>query len=691
MQNDVLPKKTFAFGTQYYRMVPFPADWERDIANIKAMGMDTIRFWALWRWVESNPGEYYLEDLHELMKIAEKNELDVILVIVMDAPPDWLYLAVPESSLLPLSKSGKGEGIDEAYSYVCWDNPAIRELGELFITKIVQQFKGYNNLLTIDVWNEPDKPECACQWCRKKFVKWLKGKFSSVDELNKAIHHPVFKTWADIRMPRSAWETPLYLLYEEFRTWSIAEQVGWAAKASKTEAPEVPVTVHCHSDEHPFTFRWSGDQSEVGWDDWEMKKQVDFYITAVHDFYQGVGAYTELQNIGCVIGNLETKRSLTGGQYWTTGLAGGASKLGIYGGMLTGIYPKENMFSLWLCVAHEARGVVYWQYRVERLLGPEIPGWGLAAFDGGDTFRTIECKEFIKALRPHEEGIMAAKIKKPRCAVLYSLKSHILNETQPHLDYISAFEGICFALWMNNVTFDVVNEKDKFSSYRIVYVPMAYCLENQTGSKLIDFVLKGGTLVLEPATASFSENGILNTVIPGVGLSIAAGVREKDVLFGEVFEFDSGMGKLRGVKECRIIEIDNAEIIGRYLNGIPAATKSSYGKGSVIYFTTNVSSALRKLGGEEYTTVLINLSGIKPEITVKPLQTVTTRVLENGNAKFIFIFNNAREGRAKADVMLPFSCDLALQVYSGDSDWSVTGNTISVNMAYREVIVLKVQ
>jgi beta-galactosidase len=691
MQNNILPKKTFAFGTQYYRMVPPEQDWEKDIANIKSMGMDTIRYWALWKWIEQKPEEYYFDDLHKLMKIAKVNGLDVIIVVLMDAPPLWVYETLPDAGLVPLSNSGI-EGVTEADDYLCWDNPAVRKFGERFLSEVAHQLKQYDNLMVMDVWNEPDKPECRCRYCMDKFINWLKDKFATIEELNKAVYHPRFESWRDVKMPRTPWDTTLYILYEEFRTWSLAEQMSWAVQISKREAPDIPATVHCHCDEHPFTFRWAGNHSEVGWDDWEMNKQLDFYITAVHDFYQGVGAYTELQNIGCVIGNLEAKRTITGGQYWTTGLAGGTTKQFIYGGQLTGCFPKDNIFSLWMCVAHEAKGVVYWQYRVETLYGPEAPAWGLTSFNGGETFRTKECKQFIDALRPHEDSMMKSKIKKPDCAILYSLKSHIINETQPQLDYISSYEGICFTLWINNINFDVLNEEQDFSNYKTIYIPMGQCLEHQTGKRLIEFVKNGGKLVMEAATAAFAENGMVNTVIPGAGLAEIAGVQEEDVLFYNINTIETEHGRLQGVTERRIISVNKAEVIGTYDDGMPAITKSKFGNGEVIYITTNVSSAIRKHGGVEYTKVLVDLMDIQPEIAVSPLNTINVRILENEQDKFIFIFNNMnkQEDREVAEITLPFSCTNAELVYKNDSEWSVAEMKIKVTMGYREVLVLKV-
>ena len=48
----------FVFGTQYLRGAsPERDQWERDLANIKAYGFNTIRAWLVWNAIEKSEGE----------------------------------------------------------------------------------------------------------------------------------------------------------------------------------------------------------------------------------------------------------------------------------------------------------------------------------------------------------------------------------------------------------------------------------------------------------------------------------------------------------------------------------------------------------------------------------------------------------------------------------------------------------
>ena len=684
-----------------------PADWKRDIEHIRRLGMDTVRFWLLWPWVERSKGSFHLSDVDRLFDLAAEGDLSVVLITVMDALPSWTQRSY-RAGLVSLDRQRTTTSFEIGYCG-CWDHPQLRSDGESFLRTVVAHFKDRPNLLFWDVWNEPDKPECCCDHSRAKFVGWLQDRFPSIGNLNDFVRG-VYRSWGDVDIPFSAWSTPQYLLYNEFRTWSLAEQVGWAYEIVKDADPGHLVTTHCHCDEHPFVYRSPGDVSDVGWDDWLLRDAVDFYMTSFHEYYQGQGAYASLQNMSRVVTDLETKRTITNGYYLGSGLAGGASKLGaglaggasklgegpaggaskLVEGLLTPVKEKEQTFSLWFSVAHEARGVIFWQFRPERLLGPEGPAWGLVGLDGSDTFRSREAARFIAALRPHEKTFATARVAPPSCAVLYSLSSQIVSACQPHLDYIAGLEGIAFSLWINSIPFDVVRAGDDFSRYQVIFAPHALLLKHATVEALIEFAKRGGTLVIEAGTASYGDNGMYHTEIPGYGLATIAGVREKDVVYAEESRFAVGDMVFRGSKERRSVEVDAGDMAGRFEDGTPAVIVRRFGAGKVIYIGTYLSLYLRASGSVEMARQLMELTGAPRPVEVTPVGEVTCRVLEAEGERIVLVFNNSPLP-TQADIRLPFRVGAGSieTIYTDVSELAVTGDTLSVQMEGREVAVLR--
>jgi len=48
----------FPYCAQYYRTPnPPERDWERDLREMKAQGMNTVRLWAMWSWIHTSEGQ----------------------------------------------------------------------------------------------------------------------------------------------------------------------------------------------------------------------------------------------------------------------------------------------------------------------------------------------------------------------------------------------------------------------------------------------------------------------------------------------------------------------------------------------------------------------------------------------------------------------------------------------------------
>lgn len=58
------------YGAQYYRP-PFPgrACWRRDLAHMKELGFNCVKHWAVWNWIEREPGCFDFSELDELVAL----------------------------------------------------------------------------------------------------------------------------------------------------------------------------------------------------------------------------------------------------------------------------------------------------------------------------------------------------------------------------------------------------------------------------------------------------------------------------------------------------------------------------------------------------------------------------------------------------------------------------------------------
>ena len=58
-----------------------PRVWKRDLLKIKGLGFNTVRTWVEWNVGEPREGEYHLENLDLLLKLANEAGLRVIVQV----------------------------------------------------------------------------------------------------------------------------------------------------------------------------------------------------------------------------------------------------------------------------------------------------------------------------------------------------------------------------------------------------------------------------------------------------------------------------------------------------------------------------------------------------------------------------------------------------------------------------------
>ncbi|MDD3726305.1 MAG: beta-galactosidase, partial [Candidatus Ratteibacteria bacterium] len=85
-------RKNFLIAVQYYRApTPLPDEWEEDIANIKKLGFEAIQLRIQWRWNERKEGIYNFSDIDHLFDIAEKNKLQIIMKVMLETAPEYIF------------------------------------------------------------------------------------------------------------------------------------------------------------------------------------------------------------------------------------------------------------------------------------------------------------------------------------------------------------------------------------------------------------------------------------------------------------------------------------------------------------------------------------------------------------------------------------------------------------------------
>lgn len=675
----------FLLGTQYYRPpTPPEKEWEDDFKHIKDLGMDFVKIWAMWTYLEREKGKFDWTKLDKLLELAEKYNLKVMINIVLDHIPYWAQI---EASAWIIKPDGTKRSPTRIYGgdTACWDNLKLRELVTSFLKELVRRYRNSISLSSWDVWNEPDNFECYCKYTIEKYINWLKSKFSSIEELNECLGE-AYSSWEEIQPPTHQEMITPYIFYTKFRMESLAEQIRWIYSIVKTEDPNHPVITHSHS--------WGTPNVDLGvarlgagWDDWLLAKEVDYYGTSLHSMYYESQHRNPKDFIRTIV-NLETKRSITKGEYIVSELTSGITR---HKNMNVPIKEKEMLYNLWLCVAHNAKGIIMWQFKPERYT-VEAGGCGLINMDGTENYRTEEFKAFVKTFKENEDIFTNLKHIKSKVGIFYSMHSSIVASVNKMLNYQDAFHGASYMLWMSNIVFDIIRSGDNLEDYSFIYLPMPICISQNGAKDLLRFVERGGILISEAGLCSYEENGFFSVKVPGYGFSEVAGVLEREIIPEDgTLKIRTNFGDIYALGEKRTIEfLKDYEIIGEFEDRKPAIIGCKHGLGKIIYILTYPSLFYEKTGDIESLKIINKLFGLEPEVIVEPQTGVTCRILYTlDNRRILFIFNNIEKDNENY-ITLKDKFRKIHPIFKNFSDIEITSfDSIKVHMGPKEVLVLE--
>jgi beta-galactosidase len=664
-------KLPFLYGVQYYRApTPEPEFWENDLSNIKQMGCNTVKFWVQWRWSERREEEYYWDDLDQLMDLAHKNGLSVVLNLILDIMPAWVPLHHPDSLMV----DGHGNTLEcqailsrqlGGYPGPCYSNLVMIEKRKRFFKAAIEHFKTHPALLTWDVWNEPehhsklriateDNLLCYCPSCAAGFRHWLRTKYRRIEKLNSVWGRCYF-SFDEVEIPHDTKLISDFVDWREFHLDKLTADANWRLEMVKELDPERIAHLHVV----PNTGSCFNTITCV--DDFALAKKCEIFASTMMD-----------DPVMCA-----QAISAAGGKYFYN-----AEWHLNYGGlaMHQRIITRQRFFrEIIPQIGWGGRGFLYWQYRVERL-GAEAPAWGLVHTDGTPRPVTHHAVEFIEKIAPYREALLQAKRQPARVAIWRSRRNEVFQFCRSGgLDQLYAtLKSYADILYSLSVPFCFIDTEQLCSGLAddidLLIMPQPYYLEQREADALDAFIHQGKVIISEGHLAGYaSDEGRHSSVLPGCGLTHKWGIKEEDSTSsyqletiisaepkeanaegdvkkaldttgtkgGEYFTFECPDDSA-GIGACdfAILAGVDMEVLGS-LNEMPCVVRKTIGEGVLFYAGT-----LLGYGAQQDDTFLQKLllqalekAKIKPESPVYGLH--IDRLYREDNAQPDFIlFNN---------------------------------------------------
>ena len=582
------------YGIQYYRApTPLPTEWEEDLSKmVDRISIDTIQLRIQWRQNERREGEYNFSDLDKLFELSEKYNLKIIMKFLLENAPQYVYDKYDgyrrnaDNTII--------RGCSHGAFYVggwlpCFHNEKVKERAELFVRKVAERYSNKKNIILWNVWNEPrNRPvgECYCPACHKGYAGWLKEKYGTIEDFNDTFG-TAEGSFETVQLPATThgyWDVYLFKKWTSGR--ALYDNLKFVYDGIREFDKERPIMSHSgFFSGHQKYLDDLGDESEI-------KKAVDFYGTS----FPVEGDMQERENA------LETR--------FTADFMRGIDKNffvhEIYpsaGQFVAYDKPTDLQFKLWSILGAGAKGMVYWQYRAERL-GCENDCSGIVNMDGTDKDVTATVKAFGDFVHKYGKLFANAKAEKGKIAIGVDYDSRLLSAIEDGTDaentynmsirsnpvyyYHHAMKGGYHLFIDLGYPVDFVNldGDETFVDYKVMYLPYYNMADTKNNDKLKKFVDNGGVLICDEGFALRDRKNTWLQIhnIPFDFMS--AKIKKRRLCRGvEKFILE---GSEVSVNPYRTWYQANGKTLVTFKDGESAIQEISYGKGKILLLSTSM-------------------------------------------------------------------------------------------------------
>lgn len=621
--------------------------WAEDMRLLKEANIDIVTL-NVFSWAALQPSEetYDFSKLDKIMEMVRDNGLQVCLATSTGAHPAWMAKKYPD--ILRTEFNGLKRKFGGRHNS-CPNSPTYEKYSVRLAQKIAERYRDYNNIVAWHISNEFGG-ECYCENCEKAFRVWLKKKYQTIENVNRAWNTAfwghTFYDWDEIVLPnllsehfeqdRSQFQG-ITVDYKRFNSESILECYKREYDALKAITPDIPITTNLMGFYKPLDYKmWAKYMDVVSWDNYPSNEDSPAQIAMSHDLMRGI-------NGGEPFLLMEQTPSVTN---W---LPYNALK-------------RPGVMRLWSyqAVAHGSDSVMFFQMRrtvgaCEKLHGAVIDHVGT-----NETRVFREVKALGAELKELGEQTLGA-VTDAKAAIYFDWDNWWAIECSagPNCDlkYKDEIYNYYQVLYKLSIPVDIVGPEDDLGKYQLLIAPILYMTKTGYDEKIRTFVKNGGTFVTTFFSGIADEHDLIVTGgYPGKLRDIMGiWVEESDALPSGAENHFTYRGKAYPAKLlCDLSHLEGAEALSVYEEDfyaqMPAITKNQFGDGRAYYVATRSNE-------EFYQTLMADICeecGV--ESLLAPQENLEVTMRRNENGRFLFLLNHA--DREQETVMTEAGCGL---------------------------------
>jgi beta-galactosidase len=600
--NRFFPKENLmSFGIYYYPEHWNKSEWERDIKNIAEIGFEFIHL-AEFAWIDLEPkkGVYKFEWLDEVIEIAAKNNLKVILGTPTAITPVWMGIEYPEIYLMNSNYIRAEHGTRAQFSL---SNPVFRD----FSVKIIKELgKRYGQNPTVIGWqldNEPEAKDDFSPSSQEAFKHWLKQKYTTIDALNiawgTAFWSQRYSDFNQIKIPNAnlvGWwgANPHALL--DFRRYSADMQADFLDLQAKTLRPLISKNQYITTNYTATTFA-ADPRRTTGLDFNSFTSYPNEGNANIGEKGFRLGDPNELS---FAIDFFRSDKGVTGVMELQPGYVnwGQINPLVASGALRMWLYHCFGGDVAFAC-SYRYRQI---NYSTEQYHSGIVKLDGVTLSQGGKDYKQVI--DEMKLLRKAYDSTLKIPevLQKRKTAILWNYDNLWSMSRQGQtsqwntLSFFQKYLEITNAL---GVPTDILYENDALENYNVVIIPAFELVNDALIEKWTNYVKQGGNLVLTIRTGVKDKNGHIFTsgwgekIYPLIDATIDDFDQLLHYMNGEISAFDS---TYFWNNWADLVNANNPENVlatysDQFYAGKSAVVTNKLGNGTVTYIGVDTDNA----------------------------------------------------------------------------------------------------
>lgn len=651
-------------GVDYYPEHWDKSLWKKDVEMMKQAGVKVVRMGEFaWDRMEPAEGKYDFKWLDEIIDYFEDAGIEVVLGTPTNTPPLWLYTKYPE--VIQVGKDGNRIPIG-IRGHRCLNSPVFRDKAKKIITKMVSHFRDRSCVVGYQIDNELEANHCCCKVCANAFRNFVKKKYGSIENVNKAYGNNVwsgeYSDFSQITPPfgqHQTWINPAYMLdYNRYASESTVDYVEFQRELIRGIDKKAFIT----------TNNWLCENMP---DFYDLFEKLDFVS---YDNYPTTAIPEDSEELYSHAFHLDLMRGIKRKNFWIMEqLSGG---LGSWAPMTQTPAPGMLKGYSLQAIAHGADTVVHFRWRTG-VSGAEMFWHGILDHSNVPGRRYEEFCDLCQTVEQWQE--LQGSVVKNQVAILYGSDQEYAFKIQPQTEgmhYFTQLKAYHDAFTCLGVGVDIIGKLENLSQYKVIVAPTLFVTDDAMVKTLKEYVRNGGHLILTNRSGVKDiHNNCIMSPLPTVFADLVGAhvveydpvgrkrqkihiahspwlLREKKI----VAECDKDTVYAREEMYCHlwcdILETDGAEVLARYgenfYQGKPAITMNHYGRGEAYY----VGTVMCRRGMVSFVGEVLRKAGLS-HVEQLPLGMEHTLREKNG-VKWHFLFNNtAHEKTFTPKMILP--------------------------------------